>query len=52
MKAELSRIVSEANEKAERYVEAVKFDLPLPEGFELPVYIETAPYAKELFKLR
>lgn len=52
MKAELSRIVSEANEKAERYVEAVKFDLPLPEDFELPVYIETAPYAKELFKLR
>ena len=68
MKAELSRIVSAANANAKDYVQAVKFDLPLPETmvttevdadgnpvekpFELPIYIQEAPYAEELFKLR
>jgi len=51
LKTELSRVVSEANDKAERYVESVKFGLPYPDDFELPQYIlEDAPYGKELFK--
>lgn len=50
MKAELSRVVSEANDKAERYIEAMKFDLPFPDDFELPDYIlDDAPYRDELF---